>query len=69
MAWHYRDSARRWGFVLWSALAPLDAGVVADGAVTVSSNRKTIQHLSGGRVTDIFIGEGEAVKKIRSYYA
>lgn len=51
------------GFVLWSALAPLDAGVVADGTVTVSSNRKTIQHLSGGRVTDIFIGEGEAVKK------
>lgn len=36
---------------------------MADGTVTVSSNRKTIQHLSGGRVTDIFIGEGEAVKK------
>lgn len=43
--------------------APLDAGVVADGTVTVSSNRKTIQHLSGGRVTDIFMKEGEAVKK------
>ncbi|WP_337019243.1 HlyD family type I secretion periplasmic adaptor subunit [Leclercia sp. AS011] len=51
------------GFLLWAIKAPLDAGVVADGTVTVSSNRKTIQHLSGGRVTDIFMKEGEAVKK------
>jgi protease secretion system membrane fusion protein len=51
------------GFLLWAVQAPLDAGVVADGTVTVSSNRKTIQHLSGGRVTDIFIKEGESVKK------
>ncbi|BCG09486.1 HlyD family type I secretion periplasmic adaptor subunit [Buttiauxella agrestis] len=51
------------GFLLWAVQAPLDAGVVADGTVTVSSNRKTIQHLSGGRVTDIFIKEGDAVQK------
>lgn len=51
------------GFLLWAIQAPLDAGVVADGTVTVSSNRKTIQHLSGGRVTDIFIKEGDVVKK------
>ena len=51
------------GFLLWAVQAPLDAGVVADGTVTVSSNRKTIQHLSGGRVTDIFIKEGDTVKK------
>lgn len=51
------------GFLLWAVQAPLDAGVVADGTVTVSSNRKTIQHLSGGRVTDIFIKEGDLVKK------
>lgn len=43
--------------------APLDAGVVADGTVTVSSNRKTIQLTGGGRVTDIFIKEGDFVKK------
>ena len=49
-------------FILWAVQAPLDAGVVADGTVTVSSNRKTIQHLSGGRVTDIFIKEGDFVK-------
>nr|WP_064554187.1 HlyD family type I secretion periplasmic adaptor subunit [Buttiauxella noackiae] len=51
------------GFLLWAVQAPLDAGVVADGTVTVSSHRKTIQHLSGGRVTDIFIKEGDLVKK------
>lgn len=51
------------GFLLWAVQAPLDAGVVADGTVTVSSNRKTIQHLSGGRVTDIYIKEGDAVQK------
>lgn len=51
------------GFLLWSIQAPLDAGVVADGTVTVSSNRKTIQHLSGGRVTEINIKEGDTVKK------
>lgn len=51
------------GFLLWSVQAPLDAGVVADGTVTVSSNRKTIQHLSGGRVTDILVKEGDTVSK------
>ena len=51
------------GFMAWAVQAPLDAGVVADGTVTVSSNRKTIQHLSGGRVTAIMIKEGESVKK------
>jgi len=51
------------GFMLWAIQAPLDAGVVADGTVTVSSNRKTVQHLSGGRVTDIAIKEGDRVKK------
>lgn len=51
------------GFLLWAGKAPLDAGVVAEGTVTVSSHRKTIQHLSGGRVTDIFMKEGEVVKK------
>lgn len=51
------------GFLLWSVKAPLDAGGVADGTVTVSSNRKTLQHLSGGRVTAIDVKEGDTVKK------
>ncbi|MGV8887865.1 MAG: HlyD family type I secretion periplasmic adaptor subunit [Pseudomonas sp.] len=51
------------GFLLWSWLAPLDAGVVATGTVKVTSNRKAVQHLSGGTVEAILVREGDAVKK------
>lgn len=51
------------GFLCWSFLAPLDAGVVADGTVTVSNNRKTIQHLTGGRIIGILVKEGDAIKQ------
>lgn len=51
------------GFLLWSWLAPLDAGVVANGTVKVTSNRKAVQHLSGGTVEAILIREGDVVKK------
>ncbi|MHC8299349.1 HlyD family type I secretion periplasmic adaptor subunit [Pseudomonas sp. ZS1P83] len=50
------------GFLLWSWLAPLDAGVVATGTVKVTSNRKAVQHLSGGTVEAILVREGDAVK-------
>lgn len=53
------------GFLLWSWLAPLDAGVVATGTVKVTSNRKAVQHLSGGTVEAILVREGDAVKKAR----
>ena len=36
------------GFALWAALAPLDEGVPLPGVVAVESNRKTVQHLTGG---------------------
>lgn len=51
------------GFLLWSWLAPLDAGVVATGTVKITSNRKAVQHLSGGTVEAILVREGDAVKK------
>ncbi|MGH8385391.1 MAG: HlyD family type I secretion periplasmic adaptor subunit [Pseudomonas sp.] len=51
------------GFLLWSWLAPLDAGVVATGTVKVTSNRKAVQHLTGGTVEAILVREGDAVKK------
>jgi protease secretion system membrane fusion protein len=51
------------GFLLWSWLAPLDAGVVATGTVKITSNRKAVQHLSGGTVEAILVHEGDAVKK------
>jgi protease secretion system membrane fusion protein len=51
------------GFLLWSWLAPLDAGIVANATVKVTSNRKTIQHLTGGSVEAILVREGDNVSK------
>jgi HlyD family secretion protein len=43
----------------WAALAPLDAGVYAQGAVAVSGNRQAVQHREGGVVTAIHVEEGD----------
>lgn len=50
------------GFLLWAMFAPLDKGVPASGTVTVSSNRKAVQHQTGGTVEDILVKEGDSVK-------
>ena len=49
------------GFGLWSALAPLESAAIAQGILSVSGKRKTVQHLEGGIVTDIRVAEGEQV--------
>lgn len=61
----------RWGlFVLlpllamvigWSFLAPLNAAAIATGEIALSGERKTVQHLEGGLVTDILVREGQSV--------
>ena len=50
------------GFMLWAFIAPLDKGVPMVGAVAKESNRKAVQHLSGGTVEDILVKEGDTVK-------
>ena len=50
------------GFLLWASLAPLDKGVPLSGNVAVSSNRKSIQHPTGGIIEDILVKEGDIVK-------
>jgi protease secretion system membrane fusion protein len=50
------------GFLLWAIFAPLDKGVPVSGTVTVASNRKAIQHQTGGTVEDILVKEGDVVK-------
>lgn len=50
-------------FLVWAAVAPLDAGVVVSGSVTVSGSRKSVQPLSGGVVTGILVREGARVKQ------
>lgn len=51
------------GFLVWSAIAPLDQGVVADGRVTVNGQRKTIQHVDGGIIREIYVTEGAEVNQ------
>lgn len=49
------------GLAAWSILAPLQGAVLAQGEVTVASNRQTVQHLEGGIVAEILVEEGEIV--------
>ena len=50
------------GFLLWAMFAPLDKGVPLSGTVSVDSNRKIIQHPTGGIIKNILVKEGEQVK-------
>lgn len=45
-----------------AAIAPLDAGVHAQGVIAVSGNRQAVQHKEGGVVTAINVREGELVQ-------
>lgn len=49
-------------FLVWAALAPLDEGVPAPGAVAVESGRKTISPLISGLVATLHISENQRVK-------
>ena len=49
------------GFGLWSAFAPLESAAIAQGVLSVSGKRKTVQHLEGGIVADILVTEGDTV--------
>lgn len=48
---------------VWAAVAKLDKAVVAQGFVAVESNRKSVQHLEGGIVGEIFVKDGDHVEK------
>lgn len=49
------------GILGWSAFAPLDSAVIANGIVSAEGNRKTIQHLEGGMLRKILVREGQKV--------
>ena len=49
------------GFGAWAMLAPLESAAIAKGVLNVSGKRKTVQHLEGGIVGEILIGEGDVV--------
>ena len=50
------------GFLLWATFAPLDEGVPVEGAVSIDTKRKVVQHLSGGIVSNVYVREGQIVK-------
>ena len=50
-------------FLIWSTTARLDSAVLAPGVVAVETNRKTVQHLEGGIVREIFVHDGDRVRK------
>jgi HlyD family type I secretion membrane fusion protein len=49
-------------FGTWAATAPLSGAIVSTGTVSVESNRKIIQHLEGGIVSEILVNEGTIVE-------
>jgi len=51
------------GFLAWAAFAPLDEGVPAPGVVSVESQRKRIDHLTGGLIDRILVREGQQVRE------
>lgn len=50
------------GFGTWSVASKLSGAVIAEGQVQIEQNRKVVQHLDGGVVTEILIDEGDTVE-------
>lgn len=47
----------------WAMVAPLDSAVVAPGAIANELNRRTVQHLEGGIISEILVTDGTVVKE------
>lgn len=50
-------------FLVWSTVAPMDAGVHITGKVMVSGKRKAVAHPTGGVVQAILVREGDKVSQ------
>ncbi len=50
-------------FLGWAVFLPIKSASIADGTVVLDFNRKTIQHLEGGIIDQIFVREGQIVKE------
>lgn len=51
------------GIFTWFAFAPLASAVIAPGSVIVKGRPQLIQHLDGGIIREIFVHNGDVVKK------
>jgi len=50
-------------FLVWASLSEVDESVRGEGTVVPSGQTKIIQHLEGGIIKEIFVKEGDNVKK------
>jgi membrane fusion protein, protease secretion system len=50
-------------FFAWAAFAPLDEGVPSQGVIAINTKRKAVQHLTGGIIKEVLVGEGDHVKE------
>jgi membrane fusion protein, protease secretion system len=50
------------GFFVWACTAPLEKGVPLSGTITVETNKKAVQHATGGTVEVVLVKEGDKVK-------
>ncbi|MEM7196817.1 MAG: HlyD family type I secretion periplasmic adaptor subunit [Pseudomonadota bacterium] len=49
--------------IIWAANTPIDEITRGEGRVIPSSKVQVVQHLEGGILSEIFVGEGDLVKK------
>ena len=50
-------------FLGWAAFAPLDAGAFAQGQVSISGNRQSVQHRDSGTISALHVAEGDRVRQ------
>jgi membrane fusion protein, type I secretion system len=50
------------GFGAWALYAPLDGAVLATGTFVATGQNKQVQHLEGGILDEVLVGEGEIVE-------
>lgn len=55
-------------FIVWASISEVDESVHGQGNVVPSGQTKIIQHLEGGIIEEIFVKEGEVVKKEQSLF-
>lgn len=48
--------------VAWAAVAPISSAAIAPGLVSKDGYRKTVQHLEGGIIRNIFVKDGDKVE-------
>ncbi len=51
------------GSVGWSVLASISAAVIGAGEVEVENSNRTVEHIDGGTVSEILVGDGDRVSR------